>query len=295
MGRCAMRSRLLPVWIRSRLPSAGAVESMRRWTYAKGLTTVCKEALCPNQGDCSERQTATFLILGARCTRNCLFCGICAGPPEPVDPGEPDRVASAVKSLELRHTVITSVTRDDLPDGGAFAFVQTIQTIRRLVPATSIEVLVPDFLGSLHALETVMNSEPDVISHNLEMVPRLYSALRPGASYTRSLRVVESISRTGNVISKSGIMVGLGETISELRQLIGDLATAGCSALTIGQYLRPTRRQVPVNRYVPPAEFEWLRQFAISAGIRQVVAGPLVRSSYKAAETYGKLKSDTFD
>ena len=295
MRRSAMRSRLLPEWIRSRLPSAGAVESMSRWTYAKGLATVCKEALCPNQGDCSERRTATFLILGARCTRNCGFCGICAGPPELVDPDEPHRVASAVKSLGLRHTVITSVTRDDLPDGGAFAFVETIQSIRRLAPATSIEVLVPDFLGSLHALETVMNSEPDVIGHNLEMVPRLYSALRPGASYSRSLSVVESISRATNVISKSGIMVGLGETISELRELISDLGTAGCKALTIGQYLRPTRRQVPVQRYVPPAEFEWLRQLAISVWIRHVVAGPLVRSSYKAGETYRKLKSDTFD
>ena len=160
----------------------------------------------------------------------------------------------------------------------------------------SIEVLVPDFQGSLSALETVMNAEPDVIGHNLEMVPRLYPALRPGASYTMSLRVVESISaRADNVISKSGIMVGLGETISELRELINDLATVGCRALTIGQYLRPTRRQVPVQRFVPPAEFEWLRQFAISVGISHVVAGPLVRSSYKAAETYRKLKSDTFD
>ncbi len=291
-----MHSRLLPDWIRSRFPSAGAVESMRRRTYARGLATVCKEALCPNQGDCSERRTATFLILGNRCTRNCSFCGICAGRPKPVDPDEPHRVAGAVKSLGLRHAVITSVTRDDLSDGGAFVFAETIRSIRRLAPATSIEILVPDFQGSLSALETVMNAEPDVIGHNLEMVPRLYSALRPGASYTRSLRVVESISaRAANVISKSGIMVGLGETISELRMLISDLATAGCRALTIGQYLRPTRRQVPVQRFVPPAEFEWLRQLAISVGIRHVVAGPLVRSSYKAAETYRKLTSDTFD
>ena len=291
-----MHSRLLPDWIRSRLPSAGAVESMRRLAYARGLVTVCKEALCPNQGDCSERRTATFLILGKRCTRNCSFCGIGAGRPEPVDPDEPHRVASAVKSLGLRHAVITSVTRDDLSDGGAFVFAEAIRSIRRLAPEASIEVLVPDFQGSLSALETVMNAEPDVIGHNLEMVPRLYPALRPGASYTMSLRVVESISaRADNVISKSGIMVGVGETISELRMLIIDLATAGCRTLTIGQYLRPTRRQVPVQRFVPPAEFEWLRQFAISVGISHVVAGPLVRSSYKAADTYTKLKSDTFD
>ena len=291
-----MHSRLLPDWIRSWFPSAGAVESMRRLTYARGLATVCKEALCPNQGDCSERRTATFLILGNRCTRNCGFCGICTGRPEPIDPDEPDRVAGAVKSLGLRHTVITSVTRDDLSDGGASVFAETIRSIRRMAPATSVEVLIPDFQGSLSALETVMNAEPDVIGHNLEMVPRLYSALRPGASYTRSLRIVESISaRADNVISKSGIMVGLGETISELRMLIGDLAAAGCRALTIGQYLRPTRRQVPVQRFLPPAEFEWLGQIAIAVGIRHVVAGPLVRSSYKAAETYRKLKSDTFD
>jgi lipoyl synthase len=291
-----MHCRLLPEWVRSRLPPAGAVESMRRRTYARGLATVCKEALCPNQGDCSERRTATFLILGNCCTRNCSFCGICSGRPKPVDPDEPRRVAGAVKSLGLGHTVITSVTRDDLSDGGAFVFAETIRSIRKLAPETSVEILVPDFQGSLYALETVMNAEPDVIGHNLEMVPRLYSALRPGASYTRSLRLVESIStRDASVISKSGIMVGLGETISELRELINDLATAGCGALTIGQYLRPTRRQVPVRRFVLPAEFEWLRQLAISVGIRHVVAGPLIRSSYKAAETYRKLKSDIFD
>ena len=291
-----MHSRLLPEWIRSRFPSAGAVESMRRRTYARGLATVCKEALCPNQGDCSERRTATFLLLGARCTRNCGFCGIGPGRPEPVDHDEPRRVAGAVKSLGLRHAVITSVTRDDLSDGGAFVFAETIRSIRKLAPSTSVEILTPDFQGSLTALETVMNAEPDVIGHNLEMVPRLYSALRPGASYPRSLRVVESISARGaNVISKSGIMVGLGETIAELRELIGDLASVGCMALTIGQYLRPTRKQVPVQRFAPPAEFEWLRQLAISTGIRHVVAGPLVRSSYRAAETYRKLKSDIFD
>jgi lipoic acid synthetase len=296
IGLGAMHSRLLPEWIRSRLPSASAVESMSRRTYAVGLATVCKEALCPNQGDCSERRTATFLILGDRCTRNCGFCGIGPGRPEPADPDEPHRVAGAVKSLGLRHAVITSVTRDDLSDGGAFVFAETIRSIRRLTPMTSIEILAPDFQGSLNALEAVMNAEPDVIGHNLEMVPRLYSTLRPGASYARSLRVVESISaRGGHVISKSGIMVGLGETMSELRELIRDLATVGCKALTIGQYLRPTRRQVPVQRFVPPSEFEWLRQLAISTGIRHVLAGPLVRSSYKAAETYTKLKSYIFD
>jgi len=291
-----MHSRLHPDWIRSRLPTAGAVEAMRRRTYANGLTTVCKEALCPNQGDCSERRTATFLILGNRCTRNCGFCGIKTGRPAAVDPNEPYRVAGAVESLGLRYSVITSVTRDDLPDGGAFVFAETIRSVRRLAPETSIEVLVPDFQGSLSALEIVMNAEPDVIGHNLEMVPRLYSALRPGASYTRSLSVVESISAgTANVVSKSGIMVGLGETNSELKELINDLATVGCRVLTIGQYLRPTRRQVPVQRFVPPTEFEELRELAISIGIRDVVAGPLVRSSYRAAETYTKLKSETFD
>jgi lipoic acid synthetase len=290
-----MRSRLLPDWVRSRFPSAGAVESMRRRTYAKGLATVCEEALCPNRGECSERRTATFLILGNRCTRNCGFCGIRTGRPDPVDLGEPHRVAGAVQSLGLRHTVVTSVTRDDLSDGGAFVFAETIRSIRSLAPATSVEILVPDFQGSQHALETVIDAEPDVIGHNLEMVPRLYSALRPGASYTKSLRVIEFISaRSTNLISKSGIMVGLGETTAELKELISDLATVGCRVLTIGQYLRPTRRQVPVQRFVPPAEFESLRQLAISAGIRDVAAGPLVRSSYKAAETYRKVKFSAF-
>jgi len=246
-----MQSFNLPQWIRSQLPSATAVQAVGRGTYGRGLTTVCKEARCPNQGNCFERRTATFLILGNHCTRNCSFCGIAHGVPAPPDTEEPQRVAEAVGSLELRHTVITSVTRDDLPDGGAFVFANTVQSIRSMVPETSIEVLVPDFQGSLAALEMIINAEPDVIGHNLEMVPRLYPMLRTSASYSRSLRVLEIFSaQAPRAIVKSGIMVGLGETAAELKELMNDLATTGCKVLTIGQYLRPTERQVPVERYV---------------------------------------------
>ncbi|MGO9118894.1 MAG: lipoyl synthase [Desulfomonilaceae bacterium] len=287
-----MHSFLLPKWIRSQLPSAAAVQAMGRGTYDKGLTTVCKEARCPNQGNCFERRTATFLILGNRCTRNCIFCGIAHGVPAPLDPDEPQRVAEAVESLELRHTVITSVTRDDLSDGGAFVFAETVQSIRSIVPETSIEMLVPDFRGRPAALDTIINAEPDVIGHNLEMVRRLYPLLRPSASYTRSLRVLEIFSAQGpKAIVKSGIMVGLGETAAELKELMNDLATTGCKVLTIGQYLRPTERQVPVERYVSLEEFEHLRELAISFGIECVVAGPLVRSSYDAARIFRKLTS----
>jgi lipoic acid synthetase len=265
-----------------------------RDTYGKGLTTVCKEARCPNQGKCFERRTATFLILGNRCTRNCSFCGIAHGVPSPPDPEEHRRVAEAVDSLGLRHTVITSVTRDDLSDGGAFVFAETVHSIRNMVPETSIEMLVPDFQGSLAALEMIANAEPDVVGHNLEMVPRLYPSLRPNASYSRSLRVLEifSIHAPGAIV-KSGIMVGLGETAAELKGLMNDLASTGCRVLTIGQYLRPTDRQVPVERYVSLEEFEDLRELAISLGIACVVAGPLVRSSYDSETIFRKLKSAT--
>jgi lipoic acid synthetase len=289
-----MQSFILPKWIRSQLPSATAIQVMGRGTYGRGLTTVCKEARCPNQGNCFERRTATFLILGNRCTRNCSFCGIAHGVPAPLDPEEPQRVAEAVGSLDLRHTVITSVTRDDLPDGGAFVFAETVQSIRSMVPETSIEVLVPDFQGSLAALEMITNSEPDVIGHNLEMVPRLYPLLRTSASYSRSLRVLEIFSaQAPRAIVKSGIMVGLGETAAELKELMNDLATTGCKVLTIGQYLRPTEGQVPVERYVSLEEFEDLRELAVSVGIRCVVAGPLVRSSYDSERIFRELKSAT--
>ncbi len=289
-----MRSFLLPKWIRSQLPSAAAVQAVARRTCGKGLTTVCKEARCPNQGNCFERRTATFLILGNRCTRSCSFCGIAHGVPAPPAPDEPQRVAEAVDSLQLRHTVITSVTRDDLSDGGASVFAETVQSIRSMVPGTSIEMLVPDFQGSLAALEMIINTGPDVVGHNLEMVSRLYPLLRKGASYSRSLRVLEIFSaQAPSAIVKSGIMVGLGETAAELKELMSDLATTGCKVLTIGQYLRPTERQVPVERYVPVEEFADLRELATSVGIAYVVAGPLVRSSYDSGTILKKLRSTT--
>ncbi|HTY22717.1 MAG TPA: lipoyl synthase [Desulfomonilaceae bacterium] len=285
-----MNTPRLPSWLHTRLPPAQAVQKIRLRTYAQGLATVCKEAICPNQGECSQRGTATFLILGDRCTRNCSFCAVRHGPPVAVEFDEPNRVAKAVKSLQLRHSVITSVTRDDLPDGGAFVFAETVRAIRNSSPGTSVEILIPDFQGSSSAVQTIIDSAPDVIGHNLEMVPRLYAVLRQGASYTRSLKVLQFVSeRAPGIITKSGIMVGLGETHQEVIGLMRDLVNAGCMALTIGQYLQPTENHFPVSRFLPPREFAELRDLGLAQGIKLVMAGPLVRSSYKAIEIFEKL------
>jgi lipoyl synthase len=276
-------SRRLPPWLRVRLPAASDAAVIRSSTYTKGLPTVCKEARCPNQGECSARGTATFLILGDRCTRTCTFCAVRHGTPGPVRPDEPELVAQSIAALRLRHAVVTSVTRDDLPDGGATAFASTIRAIREKSPGTTIEVLIPDFQGSETALRTVMDASPEVINHNLETVQRLYPQVRPGASYLRSLRLLSLVKeRAPSSMTKSGIMLGFGETRSEVLRLIGDLVLAGCTVLTIGQYLQPTTEHHPVVRFLPPEEFDELRDMAQSLGIQRIAAGPLVRSSYMA-------------
>lgn len=280
----------LPPWVRSRLPSAEDQAQISSWTYQRGLATVCQEARCPNRGDCFHRRTATFLILGPRCTRNCRFCAVEHGTPAPVALDEPLRVASSVKALGLKFAVITSVTRDDLPDGGAKVFAETIEAIRRECPGTGIEVLVPDFQGSEDALRVVVGASPDVLNHNLETVPRLYPQLRQGASYERSLELLRRVRTWApRMWTKSGIMVGVGETPDEILGLVRDLVSVGCQVLTIGQYLQPSMLHHPVERYLHPDEFEELKALAMAQGMAKVVAGPLVRSSYHAGETINDL------
>lgn len=280
----------IPPWIRTTLPEASAMSRIHDRTYAKGLATVCKEARCPNRARCAANGTATFLILGDRCTRNCSFCAVRHGEPLPVSAGEPNLVARSVLSLGLKHSVVTSVTRDDLADGGASVFAATVRAIRQLSPGTTIEVLIPDFQGSMDALQTVMESEPAVINHNLETVRRLYPLVRHKASYERSLRLLGRVrERTTGIIIKSGIMVGLGEVREELVGLFHDLAQVGCTILTIGQYLQPTSLHYPVQRFLTPQEFDVLEELALTAGIRKVTSGPLVRSSYRAGEILEEL------
>ncbi len=282
-----------PVWLRRKLPDPQSLGRMRALLRGHGLNTVCEGALCPNQGECFGRGTATFLILGRTCTRNCTFCAIPSEdrPPQP-DPEEPERVARAAAELGLRHVVITSVTRDDLEDGGASHFARTVAALRRNNPKIVVEILIPDFQGSLPALRTVLESDPDVLNHNLETVPRLYPEVRPQAVYSRSLellRRVKDIQRER--ITKSGLMLGLGEEVEEVLQVLGELRRAGCDLLTLGQYLRPSGKHHPVVRYVPPEEFEELRVKGEEMGFRAVFSAPLVRSSFHAAEVFAKTVS----
>jgi lipoyl synthase len=242
---------------------------------------VCQSAHCPNLGECFGRGTATFMILGSRCTRRCRFCAVGKGPTEEVDEREPDRVAEAVASLGISHAVVTSVTRDDLPDGGAAQFVRTIEAIRNRCPGVTVEVLVPDFQGSPSAVDMVCDARPDVFNHNLETVERLYPDVRPQAKYQRSLDVLEQAAR-GGLATKSGIMLGLGETHHETLKTIEDLRQTGCWFLTLGQYLSPSKEHLSVARYVTPEEFKQWEATALSMGFKGVAAGPLVRSSYRA-------------
>ena len=262
--------------------AAGTVEGL---TDELGLHTVCQAAACPNTGECWSRGTATFMLLGDRCTRQCRFCNVAPGRPQPPDPDEPRRVAEAAARLGLGHVVLTSVSRDDLADGGAAQFAATIRAVRARRPAATIEVLVPDFGGSLSALETVAAARPDVFNHNLETVARLTPLVRPKAAYRRSLAVLAWAKRRG-LATKSGLMVGLGETCAEVVEAMRDLRRAGCELLTIGQYLQPTPRQLAVVEYIHPALFAWYREVAENLGFRTVFAAPLVRSSYRAEEVW---------
>jgi lipoic acid synthetase len=276
-----------PPWLTRRLPSGPEYEKIRGLMNRGRLHTVCQEAKCPNIWECFSNRTATFLILGDRCTRNCRFCAVAHNPVEPPDPAEPMRVAQSVEKLGLTYVVVTSVTRDDLPDGGAGHFAKTIREIHRRIPEAVIEVLIPDFKGDAEALRTVLEAQPQVLNHNIETVPRLYAAVRPGAVYARSLELLAH-ARTidASISTKSGLMLGLGETTAEIRQTLKDLLDAECRMLTMGQYLQPSKDHLPVARFVPPEEFDQWQKTAFQMGFSEVASGPFVRSSYHAKELF---------
>lgn len=274
-----------PAWLRVRLGSGPGAARVNRLLAGLRLHTVCEEALCPNRGECFNQGTATFLILGDTCTRNCRFCAVTPGAPAPPDPEEPLRVAEAASVLGLRHVVVTSVTRDDLPDGGAGQFAETIARLRALNPRPVVEVLIPDFAGSTAALKVVAAAGPEIINHNLETVPRLYPRVRPGADYRRSLELLGRLRILDPaIVTKAGLMLGLGEGREEVESVMKDLRRHDCQILTLGQYLRPSRSHLPPERYVPPAEFDELAEIGRAMGFRAVFSGPLVRSSYHAGE-----------
>ena len=277
-----------PAWLKRRLPSGQGFEKVRALVDNCHLHTVCQEAKCPNIWECFSSQTATFLILGDRCTRNCRFCAVGQGPQGPPDSEEPGHVALAVQELKLAYVVITSVTRDDLPDGGAEHFANTIQAVRDTCPGVSIEVLIPDFQGDRHAWQTVLDARPDVLNHNLETIQRLYPTVRPEADYTQSLELIRyAADNSPDISTKSGLMLGLGESDHEIVAAFADLIQNGCHILTLGQYLQPSKEHLPVARYVPPKEFDALKQKALEMGFRDVAADPFVRSSYRARELFG--------
>jgi len=271
-----------PPWIRAKAPQGPVYERLRGLMRGLELHTVCEEARCPNLGECWSRGTATFMILGEVCTRACGFCAVETGlPGRPPDADEPRRVADAVARMGLRHAVVTSVNRDDEPDGGAGIFAATLREVRARVPGCAVEVLIPDFKGRWDALQVVLDARPDVLNHNVETVPRLYRQVRPGASFPRSLELLQR-SKDAGLLTKSGVMVGLGEERAEIEETIRAIRSSGTDILTVGQYLRPSLRHLPVLRYYTPGEFEELRGFALALGFAHVESGPLVRSSYHA-------------
>lgn len=276
-----------PKWLRRSLPTGPEYEKIRQLLKSHDLTTVCQEAKCPNQFECYGQGTATFMILGDKCTRNCRFCAVRHQPESLPDPKEAERVAEAVVLLGLRYAVVTSVTRDDLPDGGAAFFAETIRQIRKRRPRTLVEVLIPDLQGNWQALRTIIEAGPDVLNHNMETVAGLYPEVRPEALYQRSLELLRQAKKIKPQLStKSGIMLGLGETHAELVQTWHDLLASGCNILTMGQYLQPSADHLPVQRFLPPEEFAALQHEALDAGFSGVAAGPFVRSSYQAEQLY---------
>ncbi len=281
-----------PKWIRVKAPTSQEYRATRDLMRRLKLNTVCEEAACPNIGECWSNKHATVMILGSVCTRACAFCNVATGRPDLLDPHEPDRVALAISALGLAHVVITSVDRDDLDDGGAGQFVRVIQCIRETSPDTTIEILTPDFLRKEGAIEAAVEAGPDIYNHNLETVPRLYAAIRPGARYYHSLRLLDQVKRLDPAIfTKSGIMVGLGETREEVYQVMDDLRAAEVDFLTIGQYLQPTPHHAPIDRFVTPEEFESYAAMARGKGFLMVSASPLTRSSYHAGEDFEKLRA----
>jgi len=281
-----------PEWIRAKAPTGPEVAATRSLMRELKLNTVCEEAACPNLGECWKQKHATVMILGAVCTRACAFCNVATGKPLGVDKSEPAHVAEAVGKLGLHHVVITSVDRDDLPDGGADQFVRTIEEIRKASPSTTIEILTPDFLRKPEAIEAVVAAKPDVYNHNLETVPRLYPSIRPGARYFASLQLLARVRQLDPAIfTKSGLMVGLGEEMVELMQVMDDLRVADVDFLTLGQYLQPTRKHAAVARFLPPDEFETLKTIGLSKGFLQVASSPLTRSSHHAGDDFARLKA----
>ncbi len=272
-----------PEWLKVRLPHGDAFREVKAIVDNHHLHTVCESARCPNMAECWGRRTATFLILGDICTRSCRFCAVKTGRPTELDELEPFRVADAVKQLNLKHAVITSVNRDELKDGGAGIFAETIRQIRKKSPGCRIEVLIPDFQGDYDSLKLVIDARPTILNHNVETVPRLYKEVRPQAKYERSLWVLKESRRQG-LVTKSGLMVGLGETSEEVLEVMRDLRKIDCTILTVGQYLQPTKAHLPVDRFVHPDEFRMYREEGLKMGFRFVESGPLVRSSYHADE-----------
>jgi lipoic acid synthetase len=280
-----------PEWLRRRFSYKSSVTEVNDLLVDLNLNTVCQEAHCPNQLECFGNHTATFMILGDHCSRNCTFCAVAFGPQDPPNPDEPRRVAEAVSHLGLKYVVLTSVTRDDLSDGGAAHFASTIRAIREIRDEISVEVLVPDFQGSAKALAAVLAAEPAVLNHNVETVPRLYPAVRPQADYERSLQLLAEVKRlTRDTVSKSGFMVGLGEKREEVSSLMRDLREVGCDLVTIGQYLRPSKDHHPVVEYIPPNIFQTYKIEAQSLGFLGVASGPYVRSSYHAEKLYRRAR-----
>lgn len=281
-----------PPWLKVRAPWGENYTDLKGLMRRQELHTVCEEANCPNIGECWGHGTATFLLLGETCTRSCGFCNIETGRPEVLDLMEPERVARSIERMDINHAVITSVNRDELPDGGAFIFARTIRRSKELVPNLSVEVLIPDFLGDREALQKVMDAKPEILNHNVETVPRLYGEVRPQAVYERSLRVLKWAKEMDpTALTKSGMMVGLGEEWDEVLQVMHDLVAHDVDILTIGQYLRPSEDHLPIMRYYTPEEFEALEEAGYTAGFRWVESGPLVRSSYRAERQVAALSS----
>ncbi len=280
----------IPSWMKVKIPAAGPMRRVESILRRLALNTVCESALCPNRGECFEHGTATFMILGPVCTRNCAFCAVAKGRPDAVDKAEPLRVAEAVKQLGLRHVVITSVDRDDLEDKGAGHFAATVRAIHQTSPGVTIELLVPDFCGIKEAADIVLDVEPAILNHNVETVPRLHPKIKPKSDYKRSLWLLRyAKEQKPRMLTKSGIMVGLGETLEEVVEVMKDLRSCECDILTIGQYLKPPGSRLGVQRYVKPEEFMWLREVAERMGFSFVASAPLMRSSYNAAEVFRRL------
>jgi lipoic acid synthetase len=290
--QASQRPQRPPSWLRVRAPTGETYHWLKRLMRAKSLHTVCEEAHCPNIAECWGRRTATFLILGDTCTRNCHFCNVKTGRPALLDPEEPEHVAQAVQAMDLKHAVITSVDRDDVPDGGASVFADVIRRIRALQPGCTVEVLIPDFRGSIEPLRTVMDARPDILNHNVETVPRLFREVQPQCRYEWSLAVLRNAKALWpEAITKSGVMVGLGETTEEVLEVMHDLRDLDVDILTVGQYLQPSKEHTPISRYYTPEEFDMFRERGYAMGFRWIESNPLVRSSYNAEAQAQALSS----